>query len=93
MLWFLITHFVHLLARQSSMFPPKDISLSGLEDWDFTPATLREARATMPPLCAENAFLRGTDYASIDMFNYDYGPTKMAWLDKEVACQIGLCRP
>jgi len=49
------------------------------------------------PLCndaiAENAVSHGTDYALVDIWNYDYGPTKMAWLDKKGACQIGLCRP
>lgn len=44
-------------------------------------------------LVAENAMSRGTSYASVALFNEDYGPDEMAWLDKEVACMIGLCRP
>jgi hypothetical protein len=42
---------------------------------------------------AENAFEHGTSYAAVDMFTYDYGPAKMAWVDRTLACQIGLCRP
>lgn len=42
---------------------------------------------------AQNAVSRGTSHASVDLFTQDFGPTKMAWLDKRLACQIGLCRP
>lgn len=43
-------------------------------------------------LIAQNAVSRGTSFASVDMFTYDYGPENMAWLDKELACAVGLCR-
>ena len=41
----------------------------------------------------QNAFEHGTSYAAVDMFTNDYGPSKMAWVDRTLACQIGLCRP
>lgn len=52
-----------------------------------------EPSAVCNEIVAENAMSRGTSYASVALFNEDYGPDKMAWLDKEVACMIGLCRP
>jgi hypothetical protein len=44
-------------------------------------------------LIAQNAVLRGTSYAAVDMFTHDFGPGKMAWLDGKLACELGLCRP
>lgn len=55
--------------------------------------TSNEPSAVCNEKIAQNAFKRGTSYASVDLFTHDYGPTKIAWLEKELACQIGLCRP
>ncbi|MGF6923114.1 uncharacterized protein OKW28_007311 [Paraburkholderia sp. 40] len=36
----------------------------------------------------------GLDYAQVDLFTYDYGPTKMAWVGKDVSCRVlRLCNP
>lgn len=52
-----------------------------------------EPSAICNELVAQNAVERGTNYAAVDLFNADFGPDRMAWLDKELACIIGLCKP
>lgn len=56
-------------------------------------AQRNDPSAVCNEIIAKNAVSRGTSYASVDLFTQDFGPTKMAWLDKRLACQIGLCRP
>lgn len=56
-------------------------------------AERNDPSAVCNEIIAKNAVSRGTSYASVDLFTQDFGPTKMAWLDKVLACQIGLCRP
>lgn len=54
-------------------------------------------RAEPSSLCNEvvgrNAFLHGVSYAAVDMFTYDFGPERLAGVDRKLACAIGLCRP
>lgn len=44
-------------------------------------------------LIAQNAMERGLSHAAVMLFVDDYGPRDMAWIGKDVACMIGLCRP
>lgn len=42
---------------------------------------------------AQNAINHGTSYGAVNMWQREYGPETMAWIDKDVACQFGLCGP
>jgi uncharacterized protein YecT (DUF1311 family)/ATP-dependent protease ClpP protease subunit len=44
-------------------------------------------------LIAQNAVQHGTSFAALNMWQRDFSPETVAWLDKDVACKYGLCGP
>ncbi len=52
-----------------------------------------EPDSTCNNLVAQNAFAHGTDYASVDFGQKAFGPSEMGWIDRNLACSIGLCGP